>query len=78
MFRVEDRYRNDPTFHAAVDGLQRLVLELQLSPSEVREAAMFACYLIECRHPRPIAMAIPHPPAPLEQHSKDTKEHGPQ
>ena len=54
MTRVEDRYRNDNAFHVVVDQMQRIILELHLSPSELREAAMFACYLVECRHPRPI------------------------
>lgn len=53
LHRNEDRYHNDPAFHAAVDLMQALILDLQLSPSEVREAAMFACYLVELRRPTP-------------------------
>jgi hypothetical protein len=52
--RVGERYQNDATFHAAVDMLQSLILDLQLSPSEIREAAMFACYRVEMRRPVPV------------------------
>ncbi len=51
--RVRDRYHNDPAFHAVVTMLQRAALDMHLTPSEVREAAMLACILIEERRPGP-------------------------
>jgi hypothetical protein len=52
MDMIEDRYRNDVAFHAMVDALRGAIETLQLSPSEVREAAMFACYMTEMRRGR--------------------------
>jgi hypothetical protein len=47
--RVRERYRNDAAFHAVVDMLQGMILKMELAPSEVREAAMLACVLVEER-----------------------------
>ncbi len=49
--RVEQRYQNDVEFRTVVDMLQSLVLKLQMTPREIREAAPFACILIERRRP---------------------------
>jgi hypothetical protein len=49
--RLEDRYRNDATFHTLVDMLTQLIENMQLSASEVREAAMYAVYRQEMRRP---------------------------
>ena len=49
--RLDERYRHDAAFHAVVDALSRLIEDMQLSPSEVREAAMYAVYRSEVRRP---------------------------
>ena len=46
---MDERYRNDAAFHAIVDMLRHAIVKLELSPSEVREAAMFAVYLEDSR-----------------------------
>jgi hypothetical protein len=51
----EYRYLNDPAFRHVVDCLQAMILNLELTPSEIREAAMYACCRIEMRRPSPIA-----------------------
>lgn len=57
--QATERYRNDPAFHQVVEGLRRTITELQLTPGEIRDAAMFAAYLVELE--RPAAMTM-HPP----------------
>ena len=44
-------YNNDVTFRRAVDLMTTLIEELETTPSELREMAMFACYLHESRKP---------------------------
>lgn len=41
------RYHNDVNFKMTVDMMMHTIMNLHLSPSEVREAAMFACYRVE-------------------------------
>ena len=55
--RVRDRYMNDATFHAYVDMMRKAIVELHLTPGEVREAAMLAAIIEEER--RPAAYVIP-------------------
>lgn len=45
----EAKYRNDTAFKIIVDSLQHAIEGLHLTPSEVREAAMYACVLVEQR-----------------------------
>lgn len=45
------RYRTDAPFACVVDALQKMIGDANLSPSEVREAAMYAVYLYEMRYP---------------------------
>ena len=47
-------YRCDPNFYQIIKSLQRIIKEMNLSPSEVRDAAMFAVYLHELENPAPI------------------------
>lgn len=57
--KVSERYRNDVVFHAIVDTLQAAIERLELTPSEVREAAMYACSLVEMRRGfRPFVLKI--------------------
>lgn len=48
---VRDRYLFDPMYRNLVDTLEKLIHEAQLTPSEVREAAMQACINYEMRKP---------------------------
>lgn len=51
--RNEERYKHDNEFRAVVDMLQGVILRLQLTPGECRDAAMFAAFLVEMRRPPP-------------------------
>lgn len=42
MDSVQRRYENDINFHAMVDAMEAAIEQLQLTPSEMREAAMYA------------------------------------
>jgi hypothetical protein len=47
--KARERYEQDPVFHAVVEQLKSIVIRLEMTPSEIREAATFACILIEER-----------------------------
>ncbi|KKN52383.1 hypothetical protein LCGC14_0613000 [marine sediment metagenome] len=49
--KAEEAYMNDPQFRTLVKALEKLIVELEMTPSEIRSAAMFACLLIERRKP---------------------------
>jgi hypothetical protein len=51
--KVRERYQNDTVFHIYVDMMRKAIVELNLTPSELREAAMLAAILEEERNPRP-------------------------
>lgn len=53
---VDNRYKNDPTFHALVDMLYVSIAQGQYTPSELREACMFASCLYEYQHVRPFIL----------------------
>ena len=53
---VEKRYYNDPLFHDLVEMLVSHMEGCNTTPTEMREAAMFAQMLFENRHPRPWVM----------------------
>jgi hypothetical protein len=42
-------YLSDPLFHALVASLEQAIIDLQMTPSEIREAAMYACVRVEDR-----------------------------
>lgn len=48
------RYQEDASFHHLVKALYKYIDDLHLPPSEIREAAMFACYMHKMENPRPI------------------------
>ncbi|MFB3894932.1 MAG: hypothetical protein ACE14V_01365 [bacterium] len=50
----EDRYHRDPYYHALVHSIYSLIEKAEFTPTEVREAAMFACILYDQRHSRPL------------------------
>jgi hypothetical protein len=57
---AEDRYQRDPLFHRLVDLMCHQITELQLTPTEMREAAMLACIKFEQMHPRPMVFDPRH------------------
>lgn len=56
--KVEERYQNDVAFHAMVDMMRHYIEQLALTPSEVREASMLACFQYEQRRFRYAPLAI--------------------
>jgi hypothetical protein len=58
MRTPQERYESDPVFHALVDSIHRQIERAELTPSEVREAAVLACIHYEQRRrPRAIVNA---------------------
>lgn len=49
----EERYRRDATFAAMINSLLNIAENLQMSPGELREAAVFAEVLFYRTHPLP-------------------------
>ena len=56
---ARERYWNDPEFHALVDTMASWYERLQFTPSEMREAAVFAALLVEQRMMRPTLFPTP-------------------
>jgi hypothetical protein len=52
--KLRDRYLNDSTFHAFVDTMRAGIEQMQLTASEMREAAMLASILTEEQRPNVI------------------------
>lgn len=51
----EERYHRDPMFHALVDMFRGAIMNADYTPTEIREAAMLACIIVERYRPaRPI------------------------
>jgi hypothetical protein len=51
--QAAERYRNDPMFHRLVRAMMDSIGQLQFSPGELREAAVFAETLFYQRNPTP-------------------------
>ena len=51
LLTKEERYKNDPYFRTLVDTLVAQIEQMQTTPTEIREAAMFAQFIYETRHP---------------------------
>jgi len=45
--RAEARYRDDHTYHCLVDALTAMLAKLELTPVEMRAAAIYACIRFE-------------------------------
>jgi hypothetical protein len=41
------RYERDPKIRAIVDMMRYQIKEMEMTPTEMREAAVLACYLVE-------------------------------
>ncbi len=46
---VEERYHRDPMFHSVVTALEAAIMNLNLTPTEIREAATYAAIRVESR-----------------------------
>jgi hypothetical protein len=46
-----EKYENDVDYHNLVDLLESFIEKCELTPSEIREAAMLACIHYEARRP---------------------------
>ncbi len=74
--RAADRYQNDATYRAIVTTLQSIVLSLEMTPGELREACMFACLLVEEKRCRPMVIVrngrVEHDHDEFARRSSDT------
>ncbi len=52
MKTPEQKYMSDPDYHMLVDLLESFIHRNQYTPSEMREAAMFACIKYEMNQPQ--------------------------
>jgi len=53
---VKHRYLNDPQFRSLVDYMIATILNLDYSPSEMRDAVMMAALVVEERKLRPVVV----------------------
>ena len=71
---AEVRYRDDPTYHAMVDMLTSVIATLEMTPVEVREAAIYACIRYEHLNMREIqryTRGAPVPPTVTEDMQRE-------
>lgn len=54
---IDERYRNDPLFHALVNVLIQHIEEMKLTPTEIREACILAQIKYESTHVRPLVFS---------------------
>lgn len=52
--QLREQYENDPVFYKVVNLLIRLIEECQLTPFEIRNAAMFAAIKFQMEQPQPV------------------------
>ena len=69
LHQMDRRYDNDAIFRCMVDSLQGVLESLMLTPSEIREAAIYAAYRVEVRRLPPAVIlrgqdAVDWPPRP--------------
>ncbi len=60
--KCENRYHDDPAFHQAVTVFEAMILEMQMTPYEVREAALYACVRSEARRTTSFTVTLPREP----------------
>jgi hypothetical protein len=61
---AEHRFEHDPLYRAVVDHLTMLLAKLEFTPTEVREAAIYACIRFEQLNMRAVYRAGHHGPLP--------------
>jgi len=44
---ADEYYNNDPVFRSLIDVLMSLILKLEMTPSEIRQAAIYASIKVE-------------------------------
>ena len=61
------RYQHDPTFRTVVDLLESVIYWAELTPAEVRQAAMLAAIHYELLHTKPIRFLLKDDDADAER-----------
>ena len=51
LHTIEERFQTDTVFRTCVQMLEGIIERLEMTPSEIRECAMYACMRIEMRKP---------------------------
>ena len=64
---VEHRYLHDPIFHHLVSAIEAMIETLQCTPTETREACMYAQMRVESRHPRTFVLHADGTIAPVRE-----------
>jgi len=59
MKTPQEKYDNDPEYHALVNSIEYYVNFCKFTPCELREAVTYACYRYEKRHGHPALNGIP-------------------
>lgn len=54
---TDERYKNDPAFHGAVQMLMHVAREHGFTPGELKQIAFKAALNIEIMNPRPVTVA---------------------
>lgn len=52
--KLNERYRNDSTFHSIVNAMYSMIAEHGVTPSELREAMFLAHYRYEMENPKAV------------------------
>ncbi len=58
MKTPEEKYLHDPHYKALVDSMMKMIRAAEFTPSEVREAAIYACIRYEQMRPRPYKVKV--------------------
>ena len=56
--KAREAYRHDPQYHDLVEWLIHQVEALNMTPSEIREAGVFACILLAERRVGPLPIVL--------------------
>lgn len=59
MKTPDEKYQSDPEFRNLVDILMATIMRAQYTPSEIREAALYACVRYEMLHVKQHQVRIP-------------------
>lgn len=71
MTPPEKKYLIDPIYHALVDTLERMLSQSEFTPSEIQEAATYACIRYESKRNRVRVISIgKEPKNEIKSHQK--------